>query len=739
MLPAGPMDEGAVGGNGRLAVRVPAGKRPSLQVGYDISLRDLASLVWEKKAIIAIAILAFSAASLALGVALPRHYQAEGIVVIDAQEIDIPDFKTVRSLGTVEPWGTRSAGRVLSSREVIEEAARALDLVNDPAFMSELQQTWLDNLLDWPRQFLAQLGLTSDALPSTPWAQLIRALQGQLRVETEERSYAVLVTFTWTDPAAAARFVNGLMETFIAHELESQRRLIVEASQRLRHQSDELLQELAATESQVRDLENSEDVVSTNAGPVITQRLLKLGEEQQDVDSESARVRQDIEQITAAASTGNTNLLNQNLVTPRLKALLEAQANASLRAGMARNAVDLGPMHPEFLAIQAQHKALQADIKSELDAIKRGLRNRLDALARRRSELNADATTLTQAAAASASKRALIDQLRGDVTSKQRLYDTYHERYRQTLANGDVLQSRMRIAARALAPTTPSGAGAKILAVVGALIGAFASVGWVIARRYAWTRPVTPAEFSGSTGLPVLGAIPWNRREIRRLASSESTVKTDDGTLITETVRGIIFGLRTSAAPRSQVVQVSSALPGEGKTSFALLMARVAARDGLNALCIDADLRRAALDDRAGIRFDFAVNDFIADIVDFDLMIERDVASPAHLIAARPENGQSLRLLEHERFRAMLAIARERYDLVVIDSPPVMLVVDPLILSSFVDQVVLIASAKSATSALIFDAVHRFEACAAPLAGVVMTQQRNEISGRHLYAGYRYG
>lgn len=737
MLTANSAEEGTMSGNGHLPLRLPSGKRPFPQVHYAIGLRDLASLVWEKKGIITISIVAFAVAGLVLGLVLPKHYQADGIVVIDAQEIDIPDFTTVRSLGTVEPWGTRSAAQVLGSRAVIEEAARALDLINDPVFMSELEPTWLDYLLGWPRAFLGQLGLNSDAPPSTPWDLLIRALQARLTVASEERSYAVVVTFTWTDPDGAARFVNGLMEAFISHELEGQRRVMVEASQRLRHQSDELLKELAETESRVRDLENSKDVVSTNVGPVITQRLLKLAEQQQDVDSEAARVREDIAQIAAAASTGNTNLLNQSLVTPRLKALLEAQADRSLLAGMAKNAVDLGPKHPQFLAIQVQLSALQADITNELGAIREGLRNRLGALERRRSELNADARNLSEEAAASASKRALIDQVRSDAASQQKLYDTYQERYRQTLANIDVVQSRMRIAASALAPTMPSSPGAAILAVVGALIGTFVSLGWLIGSRHIWTRPVTAAEFSGTTGLPVLGAIPWSKREIRRLASPKQSVEASNTELITETVRGIVFSLRTSAAPPVKVVQVSSALPGEGKTSFALLMARVAARDGLNALCVDADLRRPALDDRAGIRFDFAVNDFIAEDADFDLMIARDVVSPAHLIAARQENGQSLRLLEHERFRAMLAIARERYDLVIIDSPPVMRVIDPLILSSLVDRIILISSTKSAASTLIFDAVQRFEACAAPLAGVVMAQRRGEISGRHTYAGYR--
>lgn len=732
MLTANSAEEGTMSGSGRLALRAP-----SPQVRYDIGLRDLTSLLWEKKGIITLAILAFAVAGLVLGLALPKHYQADGIVVIDAQEIDIPDFSTVRSLGTVEPWGTRSAAQVLGSREVVEKAARALDLIHDPVFMSQVEPTWLDDLLAWPRGLLRQLGPKSGDPPSTPWDQLIRALQARLTVGSEDRSYAVVITFNWTDAAGAARFVNGLMEAFITHELEGQRRVMVEASQRLRHQTDELRKELAATESRVRDLENSESAVSTSIGSVIAQRVLKLAEQQQDVDSEAARVREDIAQITAAAATGNTNLLNQNLVTPRLKALLEAQADRSLLAGSAKNAVDLGPKHPQFLAIQVQLATLQADIKNELGAIREGLRNRLNALDHRRSELNADAKSLSQEAAASASKRALIDQVRADAASQQKLYDTYQERYRQTLANIDVVQSRMRIAASALPPTAPSSPGAAMLAIVGALIGACVSLGWSIGRRHIWTRPVTAAEFSGTTGLPVLGAIPWSKREIRRLASPRQIAGEADSEVITETVRGILFSLRTLSVPPVKVVQISSALPGEGKTSFALLMARVAARDGLKALCVDADLRRPALDDRAGISFDFGVNDFIAEGVDFDRMVTRDAASPAHLIAARPESGQSLRLLEHERFRAMLAIARERYDLVIIDSPPVMRVVDPLILSNLVDRTILISSSKSATSTLIFDAVHRFEACAAPLAGVVMAQRRGDIADQHAYSGYR--
>ena len=113
---------------------------------HGISLRDLARLLRERAGLILFLGLGVAAVGFGLGTMLPRSFQAEGLLVVDPHEINIPDFQTIRSQGTVEPWGARSAARVLVSRELVEKVARRLDLGADPAFNPALRPSLAGSL-----------------------------------------------------------------------------------------------------------------------------------------------------------------------------------------------------------------------------------------------------------------------------------------------------------------------------------------------------------------------------------------------------------------------------------------------------------------------------------------------------------------------------------------------------------------------------------------------------------------
>lgn len=687
-----------------------------------IEPRQLLQLLWNRKWRIALSALAAGVAAFAIASLMPRSYTAEGLMVVNTQEINIPDFQTIRSQGTIEPWGARSAALVLSSRELVERTARTLNLEADPVFNRDLEDPAEDGAA------ASKVGgLAGDDI--SPFDKMITGIRQNLNVESEERSYAINIDFTWRNAEAAARFVNGLMRQYIADETSKQRTLTAEANERLQRQGNELRDDLMATQGQIRGLENSAELVEIGSGgSVVAQRLLSLSQEQRDVENSLIRVQGDLEQINAAVAAGNANSLNNELVTPRLRALLESEAQERLRERMGRTVDDLGPKHPETLAIQAQLRQLQRAVASELESIRGSLRMQLNVLQNKQVELKKYADRIGAEAGDIASRRAELAQLREQAVSQQRLYDIYQERYRQTLANLEVLQPPVRIGAQALTPVKPSSPGRVLLALVGAMLGGMAAVAVIVGRRWWLGRLQSPAEVTAVTGLPVLGVIPWIR--------SGSRVGGDAlGPLITETVRGILFRLPASGAGGT-AVQICSALPGEGKTTLALAMARVAADDGLRALVIDADFRNPTLLQRAGVVADFAVNDVLNETCDIRDAIQPDSLSRAHIMGARAEPGTRPSHVGLLHFQTLLRYARAEYDIVVIDSSPVLRVVDPLLISRLPDGVVLVVSERSASTDRVCAAVERFLDADAPLAGLVVAEDPKRVPERYAYPGY---
>src|SRR5262249_47880938 len=134
-----------------------------------------------------------------------------------------------------------------------------------------------------------------------------------------------------------------------------------------------------------------------------------------------------------------------------------------------------------------------------------------------------------------------------------------------------------------------------------------------------------------------------------------------------------------------KIVLVTSSLPSEGKTVFAASVARSVARSGGRALLVDCDLRRPGVAKVMGRATGDGLVNLFDDTKNVDSIIEVDEASGAHYIPASGGTANPQDLLGSQHMRAFLEQMRSRYDLIVLDSPPVLAVSDAIILSHSVD------------------------------------------------------
>jgi len=711
------------------------------EIELNMGLRELIQLLRERVWMIVGLGVIGAAAGFGIGSVLPRSFHADGLLIVDTQEINIPEFQTIRSQGTVEPWGARSAARVLVSREIVDNAARTLNLENDPDFNPVPWSKSIENALpDWVRQRIAASGIGDPIGGSPPndpadWANLVDSIRHDLYASSEERSYAITLGFTGHNPEVAAQIVNAVMDEFIKQERDAKRRTLTAASVQLQQESKKLSAALEVAWAKIRSLEGRSSTVATMVGTVAAQKLVALAQEEQNVDNELARINADLGQVEVARREGRANLLNPNLVTPRLKAMLTNEA--SLREKSAEIAVRVGAEHPQMRAMKMQLDRVSADIAGEMTAILSSLQQRLANLQERRKTLRADVDKNARAAGVSAGDRAELEQLRTDAQSRQQLYETYQKRYYQTLANLEIIQPSTRIASRAAPPTHPSSPGRGLLAAIAASAGVLLALAGILGRRWLADRIETLPQVGVATGLPVLGGIPWvNGGLFRPKALAPNYALHQRKGLITETVRGILLQVRSVDGPTPKVIMIASPQAGDGKTSLSLYMARVAARDMLRTLCIDADFRRPALGNRAGISPYWFLNDVLDGTVDLDQAITQDPASEAHILAARPVEGDPLSLLDADRLASFFDLVRAQYDLVIVDTPPVLRVIDPLLIAPLADAVVLVVSQGSSTREMVAETVQRLLRARARIAGAVMARLNGRVPEEYVYAGY---
>ena len=247
------------------------------------------------------------------------------------------------------------------------------------------------------------------------------------------------------------------------------------------------------------------------------------------------------------------------------------------------------------------------------------------------------------------------------------------------------------------------------LAGVGVLISIVLALLQALIRERRQSGFRTSEDLEASVGIKTLGLIPRQRRlrDAMRFGDPKS--------MFAEAIISIRALLRLSKRGGSNVVMVTSAAPQEGKTVFSTSLARNAALAGERVPLIDCDLRRPAVG-----RYITSVDEQVVDSV----TIRRDAHSSLNVVTLTPDFGSPQDFFASAKMASLMATLRSRYDLIVLDTPPLLAVSDARILSALADITILVVGWRKTPRKLVARAVADLRGSGARLAGTVMSQVR---------------
>lgn len=201
-----------------------------------------------------------------------------------------------------------------------------------------------------------------------------------------------------------------------------------------------------------------------------------------------------------------------------------------------------------------------------------------------------------------------------------------------------------------------------------------------------------------ATGVAVLGMVPLVKGAMGQRASIVNQVLDKTTSSAAEAMRAVFTAISLSNLDRPpRVIAVTSSTPGEGKTTFAAALGGLLTK--MNAsrrvLLVDLDLRRANLAVAFGVKDRNSpglgtIDEYLMGTKTLDQCIRRDDKSGVDYICARPDTPNAPEVLESHAMKAALATFAERYDLVILDSPPVMAVSDARIISQLADYTIFV-------------------------------------------------
>ncbi|WP_234685885.1 tyrosine-protein kinase domain-containing protein [Bradyrhizobium monzae] len=305
---------------------------------------------------------------------------------------------------------------------------------------------------------------------------------------------------------------------------------------------------------------------------------------------------------------------------------------------------------------------------------------------------------------------------------------------------------KVSVVTEAVPPQEPSSPNSPLILAVTTFCALMAGLGALLVKQFQEQRTVRGVEQVTRRGLRALGVILDDQNVERHPGAGVAMVAGDPTHAFSASVMSLHVALSTLPRlhkERGLVLLVTSALPGEGKSTTAAALATSMAASGKRVLLVDGDLRAPTLHRSFGVEQRPGLAEFVDSQVVLEAAIRRDRTTGVHFLASGKGNANPLRVLNSIRFQTGLRVMRAEYDTILIDSPPVLAAGDARILAQLSDYVVVMTRWGSTSWCVLGHALRALQESGARLAGVVVSRvDRRQLSiydygGAQIYgAGY---
>lgn len=704
--------------------------------------------------------------SIALGMACVGVYLSFAKSVYTAQTtlmVDARAKKIVRSeevLASLRPSDAaiNSEIAVIQSPGVLSAVIRKLKLHEDPEYSNKLAEPSV-----WAK-ILKAIGLSNNAKAARAddlagdkaaagpqdsdqtTLSIVRALKKNLQVYPEAYSYLVNIKFTANDPEKAARIANQIAETYLVEQLEARFRATKRATLWLNERLVQLRQRVTQSEQRVGEYKAKFNLLDTGGETFGERELTKLNEQlvlakanKAEAEVKYKRLK---EVLSKAGKISGVAAFVQSEIIVRLRTLLadtakrEAELTARFRA-----------RHPQVLAVRAERRDLRTQINREARRIYENARNTYEVSKSRVESLESSLKHLTQRTYNSRAAAIKLRELQQEAQANREIYAAFLTRFKEASEQQTLQNSDFRVIAPASPPEFASAPKKKKIALVGVALFAVFGVGLAFLNELLDKSFKTSRQVEDVLRVPHLASVPMLTKQDRthegRWLPEEEVVIAKPFSDFAQALSNVRIGVRRlSGGEDPRVILMTSAIPDEGKTMLSACLARQIALREKKTLVIDADLRYGALSDRIAKKSAEGLSTILEGRSKWQDAIQIDKLSGLHILPAALRKCDAAELLSSAEMKELLRDVRHHYDVIVIDSAPVVPVIDTHALIEMVDVAILTIAWGETAQEVSEEAVKYFRRIRPGITGAIL----NKIDYKTLaeydvlqsYYGYGY-
>jgi succinoglycan biosynthesis transport protein ExoP len=574
-------------------------------------------------------------------------------------------------------------------------------------------------------------------------------------VERREWSYVIDITYSSANPALAAQIANTFANEYLVDQLESRYEATRRANEWLSARLGELREKVRDSERAVELFKAQNNLVETAGSTLSDQQVAKLNEQLILARAEAAQAQVKYDQIEAVRKRGGDVTAFADAMQSGALANLKSKAS-EIRRELANLTARYGDRHPSVVSARAQLADVNRSIGAEASRIVataenelRVAKSRVESIEKSLSEMKGTVATVSQA-------EITLRELEREAVANKTLYENFLSRFKETSEQEKLQTTDSRIIEQASVPTSPTGPNKKLITLVALALGLGLGAGLAFVLEQLDSGYRTSKQVERALGVPVLASVPRADSEVtsglgrigRRLNpfrlfaglfSSDSTSERRMGrtdriamarmvvkkplSTFTEAIRAMRMGIKFADVDRPQkVILVASALPGEGKSTIASNLAQLAATSGERVLLMDLDLRHPVLTSLYAPQAKLGSVELLLGEVDLKAVIVKDQDTGLHLIPSprRRDLTHTAELLASQRLKDLLAHLSDFYDLIVIDTSPLLPVTDGRQLIDSVDSLALVVKWETTDRDAVETALRQSPGSMDKLTGVVL-------------------
>ena len=407
---------------------------------------------------------------------------------------------------------------------------------------------------------------------------------------------------------------------------------------------------------------------------------------------------------------------------------------------------ELGPKNPEYQMQKAKMDDIHQALESEAKRMLGGLEEQYKATVATETALEAEVNKATKDALELGPKVVAYNELLRRKKSQEDRYNILRSRLSTSeltdRMNRNIDSTNVRPLDPARVPTKPVYPVLRTNIVTASVLSLLLGLGLVFAIVLFDRSIKSTADAMQATGAPLLGIIPM----IDASELAESTdgnrdlyVHRNPGSRIAECCRSIRTNITFSAADRQlKTIVVSSANPREGKTTNVIYLGTTMAQSGQRVLLIDTDMRRPRLHASTGVSRQTGLTNLILGEQDYDAFIKTTEIPNLFVLPCGPLPPNPAEILMGHRFEAVLAELAKRFDRIILDSPPLQVVTDSVVLSRKTDGVILVVKAGSTLRDEIKRSARQIRGVNGTILGVIVNAIEPDHRSGYYYSYYGY-